>query len=91
MKRVRQHDAVTAHALTDPQTLGSQRYQKPIVTANVLPSSMILFTLMTEAIRSSKMSVLTRATRRHIPEDGILHSHNHENLKSSIALTGWTL
>jgi hypothetical protein len=26
-----------------------------------------------------------------IPEDGILHSHRRENLKSYIALTGWTL
>jgi hypothetical protein len=24
----------------------------------------------------------TRSTRRHIPEDGILHSHRRENLKS---------
>jgi hypothetical protein len=37
------------------------------------------------------MSVLTRATRRHITEDGILYSHPRENLKSYIALTGWTL
>jgi hypothetical protein len=29
--------------------------------------------------------------RRHIPEDDILHSHRCENLKSYIALTGWTL
>jgi hypothetical protein len=28
------------------------------------------------------MSVLTRATRRNIPKDTILHSHRHENLKS---------
>jgi hypothetical protein len=35
-----------------------------------------------EAICSSKTSVLIRATRRHIPEDGILRSHRHENLQS---------
>jgi hypothetical protein len=34
---------------------------------------------------------LTRATRRNVPEDGILHSRRHENLKSYIALTGWAL
>jgi hypothetical protein len=36
-----------------------------------------------EAIRSSETSVHTRSTRRHIPENGILHSHRRENLKSS--------
>jgi hypothetical protein len=44
-----------------------------------------------EALKSSETLVLTRATRRNIPEDGILHSHCRENLKSYIALTGWTL
>jgi hypothetical protein len=44
-----------------------------------------------QAIRSSEMSVLTRATRRNIPEDGILHSHSRENLKSYTALNGWAL
>jgi hypothetical protein len=39
-------------------------------------------TLKMEAIRSSETYVHTRSTRRHIPEDGILHSHRCENLKS---------
>jgi hypothetical protein len=47
--------------------------------------------MMVEVLRSSKMSVLTRVTRRYIPENGILHSHSRENLKSYIALTGRAL
>jgi hypothetical protein len=46
---------------------------------------------MMETLNSSETSVLTRAVRRYIPEDDILHSHSRENLKPYIALTGWTL
>jgi hypothetical protein len=44
-----------------------------LITANVGLSSPILITLMMEAICSSQMLVLIRATQRNIPEDHILH------------------
>jgi hypothetical protein len=62
-----------------------------LVSANIVHNSPILVALMMEALRSSESSVLTRATRRNIPEGNIRLRHRCENLKSRIALTGWAL
>jgi hypothetical protein len=53
-----------------------------LVTVNVVSSTLILFTLMMEAIYSSESSVITGVTQRHMPEDGILHSHSRDSPKS---------
>jgi hypothetical protein len=49
-----------------------RRVRRLLVTANVFPSSLILALIM-KTLRSSETSVLTRATRRNIPEEGIPH------------------
>jgi hypothetical protein len=52
------------------------------VIVDVVRSPTIPITLTMEVIHFSETSVLTRATRRKIPEDGIVHSHRREYMKS---------
>jgi hypothetical protein len=57
-----------------------------LIVVNAVSSSRILSILKMEAARSSETSVLTRFTRRHISEYGVLHSRRRENLKSYIEI-----
>jgi hypothetical protein len=71
------------HVREECRFLGCGAVQPP---AHAGSSHADFSTLKMEAIRPSETSAHTRSTWRHIPEDGILHSHRRKNLKSYMYL-----
>jgi hypothetical protein len=76
------HVSLVGNDVSEEHVVCLRSVLRLLVTANVVPTLPIPATLMMDAIRSPKTSVLTRTTRRNITEDAILHSHSRENLKS---------
>jgi hypothetical protein len=70
------HSGVVFWDLTPCGSCKTRRFggSYSLVTADAVPSSPILFTLIMEAIRSSETSVLIRTTRRKIPGDDVLRT-----------------
>jgi hypothetical protein len=57
-----------------------------LVTANVVLSLSILVTPMMEATSSSGTSVLTRATRRNVPQDGLVQNIFQHNFRLNLCV-----
>jgi hypothetical protein len=53
-----------------------------MVSSGMLRPVALVRTDVSVELSASETSALTRATRRNISEDTILHSHRRENLKS---------
>jgi hypothetical protein len=54
---------------------GSSQHAQLLVTAHIVPSLLTLSTLMMEAICSSELLLLTRATQCQILEDNLLNRY----------------
>jgi hypothetical protein len=67
--------------ISDLGTLEVSSKEK-LVTANVVTNSSIVSATRMEIRSSFETSVIKRHSRRHIQEDGIPHSYNHETFKS---------
>jgi hypothetical protein len=60
-------------AFWDVRLLCISSQRASVASYGYVPSSPIFVTLMMKVLSSSEKSVLTRATRRNVPEDAILH------------------